>query len=247
MTTQKTIRILLVEDNEINQLVMQDLLTRQGYALNVENNGENAILALQKDRYDLVIMDCMMPVMDGFTTTRSIRCGEAANIDPDIPILALTGLSAPDDREKCLQAGMDAYISKPIKADELYACITALLGRQEEASVAARVEKFSAIIDSMLDVLARDTEQWQIQLQTFCKAGAYNDLAALAHKIRGTADLVGDHLLSNHAAQLEANCRGNDTGRVTELVSKVLSALRQMIDGMKTRSGTASQNARRSR
>ncbi len=240
MKKQKTIHILLVEDNEINQLVMQNMLTRKGYEISIENNGENAVRALQQAHYDLVIMDCMMPVMDGFTATRTIRCGELANIDPDIPVLALTGLSAPNDREKCLQAGMDAYISKPIRADELFAGITALLGRQEEGHVSASVEKFSAIIDSMFDVLARDTGQWQIQLRTFCKTGAYDDLAALAHKIRGTADLVGDRLLSACAAELEANCRSGDTDRTSGLVNEVLCALQKMIDGMKARAGAVS-------
>jgi CheY-like chemotaxis protein len=115
-------RILLAEDNLINQKLVLKILEKLGYQAEAVLNGEEVLKKLETDSYDLVLMDVQMPVKDGYEATREIRKREPAQ--PHIPIVALTALAIKGDREKCLDAGMDDYISKPIKPDELHAVIT---------------------------------------------------------------------------------------------------------------------------
>jgi signal transduction histidine kinase/CheY-like chemotaxis protein/HPt (histidine-containing phosphotransfer) domain-containing protein len=105
--------ILLVEDEPINQNVAKAILTKFGYQVNVVNNGREAITALEKDNYSLVLMDCMMPEMSGFEATAHIR-DEASHVtNHNIPIIALTANSMQEDRSKCFAVGMDGFVSKP--------------------------------------------------------------------------------------------------------------------------------------
>lgn len=109
-------KVLLVEDNITNQAVARVLLEQLGLKIDVAANGEEALSALEMIKYDLVFMDCQMPVMDGYEATRAIR--EASKFK-DLPIIAMTANAMAGDREKCLQAGMSDYISKPINAERL--------------------------------------------------------------------------------------------------------------------------------
>jgi signal transduction histidine kinase/DNA-binding response OmpR family regulator len=115
-TTRKSIRILLAEDNEINQDVATEILTKVGYQCDVVGDGKQALMALRRTHYDLVLMDCQMPEMDGIEATRAIRHGEQANsaITQPIPIIALTANAMSSDRQRCLEAGMTDYLSKPL-------------------------------------------------------------------------------------------------------------------------------------
>lgn len=112
--------ILVAEDNDINQMYVRELLTHLGYGCDIAYNGEEVLAALGKRNYDLVLMDCQMPEMDGFTASREIRRREAEGLLPGhLPIVALTANAMKGDRERCLAAGMDEYLSKPIKLDSL--------------------------------------------------------------------------------------------------------------------------------
>ena len=116
-------RILLVEDNRINQEVALDLLTDIGLSADVAADGEEALHALAHapaaHPYRLVLMDCQMPVMDGFLATEAIRRGEAGDINREVAIIALTANAMSGDKERCLSAGMNDYLSKPIDPDRL--------------------------------------------------------------------------------------------------------------------------------
>ena len=113
------IKVLLVEDNHINRKLAGKLLEKKGIDVVYAENGREAVEILKKKNFDLVLMDVQMPVMDGFEATGIIRQG-VGGVDPDIPIIAMTAHALKGDRERCLVAGMNDYISKPINAGELY-------------------------------------------------------------------------------------------------------------------------------
>ena len=111
--------ILLAEDNMINQKVAIRMLEKLGYHADIAVNGREALESLRKGDYHLVLMDVQMPEMDGYQTTRAIRSGDAGERYRDIAIVAMTANAMKGDREKCLAAGMNAYLSKPIRREEL--------------------------------------------------------------------------------------------------------------------------------
>jgi PAS domain S-box-containing protein len=129
-------RILLAEDNRVNQIVSSEVLARHGYACDIVDNGAKAVAAASVGGYDLILMDCSMPEMDGFEATQQIRRVEQAGpqgATRHIPIIALTANAINGDRERCLAAGMDDYVSKPIEPDRLIHAIQTLLGKSTPA------------------------------------------------------------------------------------------------------------------
>lgn len=111
-------KVLLVEDNAVNQVVAQTLIESEGYEVEIANNGQEALdlMNAHPEAFVLVFMDCQMPVMDGYTATREIRAGSGGSSYISAPVIAMTANAMQGDREKCMEAGMDDYISKPIDA-----------------------------------------------------------------------------------------------------------------------------------
>jgi len=128
----KNTRLLLVEDNRINQAVILGVLSNLGLSADVAGNGVEALVALNSSPddapYQLIIMDCQMPEMDGYETTRAIRAGKAKEVHRDIPVIAMTANAMKGDKEKCLSAGMSDYATKPVDADILHEKISDWLG-----------------------------------------------------------------------------------------------------------------------
>jgi CheY-like chemotaxis protein len=127
---KKRSRILLVEDNSVNRMLALHLLKKFGYQVDAVGNGRAALHHLSANPCDLVLMDVQMPEMDGFETTRAIRGGRSDIPDRDIPIIAMTAHAMQGDRERCLEAGMDDYISKPIAPERLFDTITRHLAKR---------------------------------------------------------------------------------------------------------------------
>jgi CheY-like chemotaxis protein len=119
-----SLRILLVEDNKVNQKVALKVLSKIGYQADIASNGLEAIRILEHNRYDLVLMDCQMPELDGYDATRSIRNTKGDSPNKAVPIIAMTANAMKGDREKCIEAGMNDYISKPIDIIALSKAIT---------------------------------------------------------------------------------------------------------------------------
>jgi PAS domain S-box-containing protein len=138
VTIPADIRILLAEDNIINQKVAQSLLNKLGYKADVVANGLEAVKALEQIHYDLVLMDCQMPEMDGFEATMMIRDPSSAVLNHNVPIIALTANAMKEDRERCLNSGMNDYLSKPVRKEGLLAAIsTAVKNNQAAAGTSA--------------------------------------------------------------------------------------------------------------
>ncbi len=116
-------RVLVVEDNLVNQLICQEMLVGLGLDAAIADNGREALRALEDNIYDLVLMDCQMPEMDGYEATRVIRAREQTQQQPRLPILALTAHAMVGDRERCLEAGMDDYVTKPFRYEDIKALL----------------------------------------------------------------------------------------------------------------------------
>jgi len=224
--TQPTVGadVLLVEDNLVNQKVALAMLGKHGHRVTVAANGAEALERLAAADYDLVLMDCQMPVMDGFEATRRIRGGAARN--PRIPVVAMTANAMEGDREACLQAGMDDYLAKPIGAAQLAAAIARFLGQphpsaQAEAPLPAAEDEgiFSAarmlehfgddegIARMMLTELQQDLPE---RIDSLAAALAAADAATArreAHTIKGLAAGAGAAMLAETALRIEKLCR----------------------------------------
>jgi two-component system sensor histidine kinase/response regulator len=119
--------VLLAEDNEINQKLATRLLERRGYRVTIASNGALAVKAHALGEFDIILMDVQMPELDGLEATQVIRASEAAT-KRHTPIIALTAHAMTGDRDRCLRAGMDAYVTKPLSQSELFGTIEALIG-----------------------------------------------------------------------------------------------------------------------
>lgn len=237
-------KILVADDNVVNQTVVKRLLEHEGYVVEIVSNGAEAIEALENARYHLVVMDCMMPVMDGFEATSIIRGSNPGRLDPGIPIIATTALATAEDCEKCMDAGMTAYVSKPIAASSFLETVASSLndagGIEKHANKRGdapaspsddEVQRaFQAnILSSMSGSIMAEAEQWQQELQAHTAAGSLDDLGKLAHKIRGTADVIGKTRLSAISENLEATASRGNLKASRSLTADLVDALQQLI------------------
>ncbi len=128
-TRRRNERILLAEDNPTNQVVATRLLEKMGFSVVAVDNGQDAVRALETGSFDLVLMDLQMPIMDGFEATRTIRDPQSAVRNRRVPIVAMTAHALKGDRERCLEAGMDDYVSKPVDPKKLATVAERWIGR----------------------------------------------------------------------------------------------------------------------
>ncbi|MEE2730824.1 MAG: response regulator [Pseudomonadota bacterium] len=137
-------RVLLVEDNAVNQMVAKGMLNKLGYVVTSVVNGKEALGMLEEKDFDLILMDCMMPILDGYETTAAWREKEASEGDQRIPILAMTASVVEGEQQKCLACGMDDYLSKPVKLEELDAKMRQWLGSKGAGSPTSETSLRSA-------------------------------------------------------------------------------------------------------
>lgn len=126
--TKQQLRVLLAEDNPVNQALAVAQLEKCGHRVHLARHGGEALAALEREPFDLILMDMQMPEMDGLEATRRIRAQEQAN-GGHLPIIAMTANALPGDRKRCLEAGMDGYVAKPITQEALFQTIDEVLGR----------------------------------------------------------------------------------------------------------------------
>lgn len=249
--------ILLVEDNPVNQTVASRILEKFGHAVTIANNGEEAVEAFDAGRFDLILMDVQMPVMGGLEATQAIRAREARRswaIQGDwrpTPIVAMTAHAMAGDRERCIEAGMDDYVSKPIRPADLVAAIERMCNPAsvddvdgdrsllEVGGVAgneiANLDEARAIFDGdenvvqqLLTVFFRDLGATMSDLRG---AGARGDLVRLnelAHSIKGSVGLFGARRATDAAKAVEMAARGADpaaSGVLLETLIREMNAL----------------------
>jgi len=200
---KRDLRILLVEDNAINQILAQRLIRKRGHKIAVASNGREALAALESERFDLILMDIQMPEMSGLEVTEEIRRKERKTGE-HIPIIATTASVMKEDRERCMEAGMDAYISKPIERELLFETIDTLTGYSKEAKPGDVVPRsYDPVFDAgaVLESLEGDSEllreiagiflaQFPKQMEKVRQAVSDRDpqlLERSAHALKGTA------------------------------------------------------------
>jgi PAS domain S-box-containing protein len=245
------LHVLLVEDNKFNQQLANALLVRAGIEVGIADNGFEALQALQQESFDAVLMDMQMPKMDGLEATRHIRKNMAL---ADLPIIAMTANAMMGDRESCLAAGMNDYISKPLHYQAMYATLARWTHRNEPPSGQTRAEvQHPGVASSVLDtanamarmggknlylsMLAKFIPSQGQAGQSIQDALAVNDRATaerLAHTLKGVAASVGAVALAESASQLEQAIEAEDAKEYPRLVEATESGLRQAVAAIET-------------
>jgi CheY-like chemotaxis protein len=229
----RRLRILLAEDNEVNQEYAVHLLRRRGYSVVIANNGQEALAEWENGTFDLILMDVQMPLMDGFAATAAIRQREIAT-GRHTPIIALTAHVMKGDRERCLAAGMDAYASKPLRPKELFTAIDGLLPERKTAPriAADRHETSETAWDPattlaevegdrevLLKLIRRFLDQCPNVLSEIRASVSQRDGALLersSHKLKGSVSHFGARDAYEAARRLEEMGRNGDLVGVEE-------------------------------
>jgi len=208
--TRENDRILLAEDNAVNRKLATLLLDKLGYRTDTANNGVEAVLAFDEQRYDLILMDCFMPEMNGFEATREIRAREKNG--RHTPIVALTASAQKGDREECLAAGMDDYLTKPLHENDLVKVLGRWLRESPpddvlDAEALERLREMPSGGDSLIrEVAALYLSDSLMRLEAIRNAVERHDAAAIAdaaHALRGSSANVGATRVQNLAGKLE--------------------------------------------
>jgi PAS domain S-box-containing protein len=246
-------RVLLVEDNAVNQELARTLLGRAGIAVTVVEDGQQAIDILARQSFDGVLMDCQMPVMDGYTATAILRRQERLR---DLPIIAMTANAMVGDRDKALAAGMNEQIGKPIKVDDMFATLARWIRPASAAQTGAPPDTDLASLQSLpgidvstwVDSRMGDTELYRRLLRMFLQeqqgfpapfttALAAGDLATarrLAHNLKSLAATLGAHGVEGAARALEEACAADEpVPRLRALLDDVATQLLPVLDGLR--------------
>jgi CheY-like chemotaxis protein/HPt (histidine-containing phosphotransfer) domain-containing protein len=216
--------ILLVEDNAVNQQVASRLLAAFGLQAQIVANGVEAIERTQHEHFDLIFMDCQMPVMDGYEATRRIRQRERIEERAHVAIVAMTANAMQGDRERCLAAGMDDYIAKPVKRDHLAQALARWLTQTEPASMKAQVVKSdidaeggSAFDEKMFQQLCELFEDDVSEV-----IGAYLADTPAQFSVMSRSIAAGDHAALDRAAHsLKSSSRSMGAGKVADLADRL--------------------------
>jgi len=226
-------KILLVEDNETNQMVALAILHKLGYTADSVTNGKQAIQALEKTRYDIVLMDCQMPGMDGYQATEHIRNKKSRVIDHKVPVIALTAHAAKDDRITCLKVGMDDYMAKPFQSQRLADMLKKWLPEnsscpQDENQVPPLKEEqsqeeildWTGFLDRVMDdedlakkifnTFLNETPKRIQQIQKSIDHGEILITEREAHTLKGSSANVGAVILQDIAHKIEISVNDGD-------------------------------------
>jgi two-component system, sensor histidine kinase and response regulator len=246
-----SLRILLAEDSIVNQKLAVALLEKHGHQVVVANNGKEAVAALDGQDFDLVLMDVQMPEMDGFEATAVIRAKEQQT-GGHIPIVAMTARAMKGDRQQCLEAGMDDYVSKPVRRQQLFEAIQNALRRirkpvrpgKDSGSGPPPSRESAVLVDwhGALEIADGDEqllrelvqafiEEYPTQLVQIRRALEHHNAPLLqrsAHTLKGTLRMLGSTAASGLAEQLERTANGARQAEATGLADRLEVALGQL-------------------
>jgi two-component system, sensor histidine kinase and response regulator len=227
------LQILLVEDNRVNQLVATGMLGKMGHSSVVAGNGLIALSLLAKHNFDLVLMDVQMPEMDGLTATQKIRHSERST-SRHLPIIAMTAHAMKGDRERCMEAGMDGYVSKPINGEVLEITIATIMREQRDgipvnsspvpevhaspaspmawdmADTLERLGGDEKLLQEVLEIFLQEVPRHMTSLKQAILEGNASDTEEISHTLKGELGYLGIPQVSLRAAELEELGRKSD-------------------------------------
>jgi PAS domain S-box-containing protein len=241
----RSLRILLAEDNPINQKLAVRLLEKQGHSVVVANNGREAVSALFKSNppiFDIVLMDVQMPEMDGLEATAAIRAHEVST-GRHIPVVAMTAYAMKGDEDRCLNCGMDDYVSKPIKPDLLYSTIDRLVPIAERRATQPRLRSLVewdkalanvrgdvALLRELAGVFETEWPKWQTNLRAAVERADGEQLRRTAHTLKGSLSTFAATEAQNVAEELEFSARDGRTRDWPENLDRVEQAMAILLE-----------------
>jgi CheY-like chemotaxis protein/nitrogen-specific signal transduction histidine kinase/HPt (histidine-containing phosphotransfer) domain-containing protein len=224
----RRLHVLLAEDNPVNQKLAVCLLEKQGHKVEVVDNGRAALARVQERSFDLVLMDVQMPEMDGFEAAAAIRAQEQGT-GRHVPIIAMTAYAMKGDRERCLEAGMDGYVSKPFHIDDLCAAIEGLVPAAplptppapppppagpgpvlDWREAMAQVDGNESLLRELAQLFLGECRGWMADLDQAIAANAASQVKRLAHNLKGSLSTFGAKTAYDAALELEVMGRADD-------------------------------------
>jgi PAS domain S-box-containing protein len=241
----RSLRVLVVDDNEINRKVGQALLDRLGHSSRAAGGGEQALNALRAERYDVVLMDLEMPGMDGFSVTQAIRAGLAGERAANMPVIAVTAHALAGYRERCMRAGMVDFVTKPVSLGALASSLSFLAGEQQvesggnsfscsgslldEAEALARLGGDRELLADLTDRFVVQAPDKLVQIRQAMEAGDYEGVAQAAHALRGICGAVGATRVQEAAQRLEQAAKEREAG-MDGLRANLQASLGELLD-----------------
>jgi two-component system sensor histidine kinase/response regulator len=230
---RRRLKILLADDNPVNQQLTARILEKRGHSVVVVGTGRQAVEALERNEFHLILMDVQMPELDGLEATVAIRTRERM-LGTRIPIIALTAHAMSGDKERCLAAGMDGYLSKPLRAHELMGAIEALVADQpgappapsgngdgaeapsplDHAEMLAVMEGDYGLLLELAEIFLADTPPLMTRLRDAVTQRDSSRIASLAHRIGGSAGNFRARSAASAARQMEEMARRGDLQNV---------------------------------
>jgi CheY-like chemotaxis protein/HPt (histidine-containing phosphotransfer) domain-containing protein len=239
-----SLRVLLAEDNAVNQRLTVRLLEKRGHTVTVVQDGAEALAAMRRQTFDVVLMDIQMPYMDGLETTQAIRAREQ-DTATRVPIVAMTAHAMEGDRERCLAAGMDGYVTKPLHPTELFeviARLTASAAHMPETSPAPegeqdildrrtlweRVAGDADLLREIIELFLADCPERLMELHEALTHQDCTALARAAHRLKGALGNIS----ANHALAavrcVETSARAGDVHAATEALARLEDELARL-------------------
>ena len=245
---QPGLSFLVAEDNLTNQMVARGFLQKMGHHADFAQDGNEVLRMLKLKSYDVVLMDCQMPEMDGYTAARRIRATEAENGNPAIPIIALTAFAMATDRVKCLEAGMNDYLPKPLRAEQLHQALlrcnlalrngnapaadSAIQPESSQSSDALAADHLAqlrglpgrahpSLLEEVAEIFLRETPESLSSLRQLADREDFAETAPLARRLAGSAASIGGKHMQAAAQAVESAAGRGAAGDVTEALAKL--------------------------
>jgi CheY-like chemotaxis protein len=245
-----SLNILLAEDNEVNQKLARRLLEKRGHLVVAAANGREALQAMRGTSFDLVLMDVQMPEMDGIEATAVLRSSEKVTGGHQ-PVIAMTALVMKGDRERCLEAGMDGYLSKPIRAQELDEVLDKYLalkyqkmamsdaagekpeaaepGAVDELDLMQRVEEDREFLAELVDLFRAEAPKQMNRLRTALEQKDSDEARRATHSLRGVLSNLSARTAANLTAEIENAAGAGDFARADAAMQQFEPELTRVI------------------